>query len=80
MTGNRRGSWHMTEIGTLAIHPLTLTTRDFLTYSKRYGGLRFPPMYRIVTDGIAEGLTLHDVVKTSALRGSIAGRRKLKIM
>ena len=31
----------------------------------RYDGLRFSPMYRIVTDGIAEGLTLRIVITTA---------------
>ena len=33
-----------------------------------------------MTDGIADGLTLHDVVTTSAALGAIAGLRKLKIV
>ena len=57
-TGNRRGSWHMTDIGTLAFHHLTLhdlllaivfswdktqSLRNLWTYSKYYDGLRYPP-------------------------------------
>ena len=34
-------------------------------------------MYRIVTDGIAEGLTLHDVIMTSPSWGAIAGKLKI---
>ena len=37
-------------------------------------------MFRIVTDRIAEGLTLHYVITTSASLEAIAGRSKLKIV
>ena len=69
----------MTKIGTLAIHPITLHDCAFLGRDaisqkifkmfKRDDGLRFPPIVKIVTDGIVEGLTLHDVVPTSASWG-----------
>ena len=76
------------KIGTLAIQPLTL--HDFFlaiaffparTCSKRYDCLRFPPIFKIVTDGIIEGLTLHYIVTTSASwGGAIAVNCKLKIV
>ena len=69
----------LTEIGTLVIQLLTL--HDYfiaiayfpsVTCSKRSDGLRIPPIFRIVTDGIAEDLALHDIVTTSASWGAIA--------
>ena len=51
-----------------------------LTCSKRYDGLRYPPIVRIVANRIAEGLTLHDVLSATTSWGGIAGRRKLKIV
>ena len=48
--------------------------------SKRYDGLRYPPIVRIAADRIAEGLTLHDILSAMASWGAIAGRRKLKIV
>ena len=54
--------------------------RNVWTCPKRYDGLRYPPIVRIVTQGIAKGLTLHDFVPTSTSWGAIAGRRKLKIV
>ena len=41
--------------------------------------IRFPTILRIDTDGIAEGLTLHDIVMSSASGGGgVAVRRNLK--
>ena len=37
-------------------------------------------LFRIMTDRIAESLTLHDVLSATASWGAIAGRRKLKIV
>ena len=55
--GNRRGSWHLTDIGTLAIHPLTIhksflgTVSEIFEYVKKhYDWLRFSPTVRIVTN------------------------------
>ena len=78
--GKRIESCHLkTEIGTLATQPLTLHDKFlandyFLAISavtsqkcsKRYNGQRFPPIFRIVTDGISDGITLHDTVTMSA--------------
>ena len=82
-THNRKGYCHLNEIGTLAFQPLTYTIdfsrRIFLRLDAIFQKLfkhvenvtttcdsyRF---FRIVTDGIAEGLILDDVVT----------RRKLK--
>ena len=71
--------WHYTTNYPLFVFPWgkTQSLWNCWTCSKRYDGLRFPPMYRIVTDGIAEGLTLYDVVTTSVLCGAIEGRRSV---
>ena len=45
---------------------------------KRYDGLRFPTIVRIVSDGISEGLTLH--VGFVGGGGAITGHRQLKIV
>ena len=81
---NRRGSYYMTEIGTLAIpfhtlHDEFLVIVYFLAMSRDLSelfehvqnkdSLQFPLIFRIVTNRIAEGLTLHDVVKTWASWG-----------
>ena len=62
---NRRGSCHLTEIWTIAIHPLTLQDYVVATYfsairndisgtfervQKGFVGLRFPPIFRTVTN------------------------------
>ena len=94
---NRRGSNHMIEIRTIAIPFLTVhdeflaivyflaMSRDLseiLEHVQNKDSLQFPLIFRIVTNRIAEGLTLHDVVKTSASwgGGAIAVRPKLKIV
>ena len=61
-TGNGRGSCHLPEIGTLAIHHFTLhnyflvivfpcdkmqSPRNFLTSSKGYDKMKFPRIIRI---------------------------------
>ena len=84
---------HLTDIGTRPCDPPSHTTlliscdsnqslRNFLTCSKRYDRLRFPPIFRIVAGRITECFTLHDIVMKSALWGAeaIVGRHKLKIM
>ena len=54
-TRNRRGYNHLTEIGTINCDPTVHTTRlisSDCACSKRYDGLRFPFIVRIVTNGI----------------------------
>ena len=75
MTGNYKGSCHLTEIETLPIQTVTLhdlflaiviSCVNTQSHIYCYDGLRSTPISRIVTDGIAEDFTLHDVVRTSA--------------
>ena len=62
------------------ISQFTAMSQIFWTCSKCYDGLRYPPIVRIVTDRITEGLTLHNVLSLTASWGATAGRRKLKIV
>ena len=62
------------------ISQFTTMSQIFWTCSKRYDGLRYPPIVRIAADRITEGLTLHGVLSAMASWGAIAGLRKLKIV